>query len=246
MSLETFLSKTTRVAKNNSPSILAALAVGGIATTGLMSYSAGRRYQHELDLYDEELPPKQRFQIGWRGALPLFIVGGLAATCVIAGTAINNRRNAALAGLVTLGEVTFREYKEKAEEVLTKQKREQVDKELGQKKLDALPANGDIVVIGEGDILLFDTLSARLFKSSQLAIEKAEVELNRRLLHEMYVSLNEWYDEIGLPRTDLGDDLGWHHAVPLEISFIPLLKENKPVMGIQYRFRPETGYDRIN
>lgn len=245
MTLATFLSRSQTVVKDNSPSILAALAVGGVATTGLMAYSAGRHYQHELDLYDEELPAKQKFEIGWRRVVMVSIVGGITVTCIVASTAINNRRNAALAGLVTLGEISFREYKDKVEKIVTKDKVEKIDQAVAQEKLDKAD-DKEVIYVGEGDILLFDTLTSRTFRSSKLAIERAEVEMGRRILHDDYVSQNQWYTEIGLPRVSMGDDTGWNHEFPLEVKFVALERDDKPVLGIDYRFQPSTSFNRYS
>ncbi len=251
MSLETFLNTTKQTVQDNSPSILAALAVGGVVTTGLIAHSAGVQYGRDLEyrvsVNDNHVPltGKEKFELYWKSHAPIFIIGATTITCIIAGTAINNRRNAALAGLVTLGEVTLREYKDKVAQVVTKQKAEQVDKELAQDKLDRADSS-EIIYVGDGDILLFDTLTSRTFKSTRLAVEKAEVEMGRKLLGEMYISQNEWYDEIGLDRIAMGDDVGWNHDTPLEVKFIPLIKNDKPVMGIDYRFHPVSSFSRIN
>lgn len=96
------------------------------------------------------------------------------------------------------------------------------------------------------DILLFDTLTSRVFKSNQMSIQQAEIEMNRRILNDDYISQNEWYDAIGLSRTSMGDNFGWNHDNPLEVKFIPLLKDGKPVMGIDYRFPPVSTFDRFS
>ena len=250
MTLEAFLKTTQKTVQENSPSILAALAVGGVVTTGLVAYNVGRNTGYEMGTEDEAAGEvvfrsgKEKFQRYWRSHLPIFIAGGVTLTCVIAGTAINNRRNAILGGSLAITETAFREYKDKVEKVVTKPKREQIDQELAQDKLDKADTN-EVIFIGDGDILMFDTLTSRTFKSSKLAVQKAEVEIGRRLLGEMYVSQNEWYDELGLPRVSLGDDMGWNHQSPLEIDFVPLEKDDKAVLGIKYRFQPSVGYDRF-
>jgi len=248
MSLEAFTKKTAAVVKDNSPSILAALGVGSIVTTGLLAHKAGYNYGRDVQFREDEgeapLTGKEKFEGYWRDHIPVFLSGVIGITCVISSTAIGNRRNAALAGLVTAGEATLREYKEKVREVVTKPKAEQIEKELAQEKLDKNQSN-EVIYVGDGDILLFDTLTSRTFKSSKLAVEKAEVEIGRKLLSEMYVSQNEWYDEIGLPRISMGDEQGWNHDHPLHITFIPLEKEDKPVLGISYQFRPSIGFDRF-
>lgn len=247
MSLDSFVKSTRQTLQDNAPSILAALAVGGIATTGIVAYNVGYETGREAEFLnaqgEEPLTGKEKFQRYWKTHLPIFVLGGVTAVCVISGTAIGNRRNAILGGTLAITETTFREYKEKVEKVVTKQKRDQVDKELAEDKLDR--TDNEIVFVGDGKILCFDTLTSRFFESTKLDIQKAELEINRRLLSDMYVSQNEWYDEIGLSRVASGDAVGWNHDVPLEVKFVPLMKDDKPVMGLDYRFLPSVAFDRF-
>ena len=239
---------TKNVLQENSPSILAALGVGGVVTTALAAYNFGYHYgrdeEQRITEGERPLTGKEKFEAYWRPIVPTLLVAGTTITCIVASTAISNRRNAALGGLVALGEVTLREYKDKVREVVTKDKAERVDRELAQKKLDQ-NENNEVVFVGDGDILMFDVLTSRTFKSSKLAIERAEVEIGRRLLSDMYISQNEWYDEIGLPRVSMGDDIGWNHDLPLEVKFIPLIKDEKPVIGVDYKFHPSITFNRF-
>ncbi|QCG77534.1 hypothetical protein SEA_DIZZYRUDY_37 [Microbacterium phage DizzyRudy] len=248
MSLETFLSASKTTVKDNSPSILAALAAGGVVTTALMAHKAGYNYGRDVQYREDQSEPpmtgKEKFEEYWKSHAPTFILAATTITCIIAGTAINNRRNAILGGTLAITETAYREYRDKVEKVVTKPKREQIDKELAQDKLDKADSS-EVIFIGDGDILMFDTLTSRTFKSSKLAVQKAEVEIGRRLLSEMYISQNEWYDELGLPRVSMGDDVGWNHDSPLEVEFVPLEKDDKAVLGLKYRFHPKIGYDRF-
>ena len=249
MSLEAFLKSTKATVQENSPSILAALAVGGVATTGYVAYQVGFNTASDIrdaeDSAGELMTAKEKVERYWKRHIPIFILGVTAATCVIASTAINNRRNALLGGTLAITETAYREYRDKVEKVVSKPKREQVDKELAEDKLERAEGS-EIVFVGDGKVLCFDTLTSRYFESSKLDVERAEVEINRRLLSDMYVSQNEWYDAIGLPRTSMGDDVGWNHDIPLEVKFIPLIKDDKPVMGIDYRFQPSIGFSRFH
>lgn len=250
MTLESAFNRTRQVITDNSPSILAALAVGGVVTTGLVAHKAGYDYGRDVEFEiqqdpDFRLTGKQKFERYWRSHAPIFVFAGGAITCIIAGTAISNRRNAALASLVTLGEVALRDYKEEVRRIVTKQKNEEIDRSVAQKKLDDQGEDREVIYVGDGDIEMFDVLTSRTFKSSKLAVQRAEVEIGRRLLSDMYISQNEWYDEIGLPRVAMGDDVGWNHDLPLEVKFIPLEKNEKPVLGIDYRFHPSISFNRF-
>lgn len=248
MTAAELIKNTQHVLKENSPSILAALAVGGVVTTGLAAYSFGHRYGYEEAMLEEtqsvRLTGKEKVERYWRPVVPVLLVASGTIFCVVASTVVSNRRNAALGGLVALGEVTLREYKDKVREVVTKDKAERVERELAQDKLDRQDSN-EVVFVGDGDILMFDVLTSRTFKSSKLAVERAEVEIGRRLLSDMYISQNEWYDEIGLPRVAMGDDQGWNHDMPLEVKFVALIKDEKPVIGVDYKFHPSITFNRF-
>lgn len=247
MSLEAFLKSTKSTVQENSPSILAALAVGGVATTGYVAYQVGFNTGRDIERREGELgivaTGKEKFERYWKSHIPVFILGATTVACVIAGTAINNRRNAILGGTLAITETAYREYRDKVEKVITKPKREQIDQELAQDKLEK--TDSEIVFVGNDSVLAFDTLTSRYFESTKLAVERAEVEINRRLLSDMYVSQNEWYDAIGLPRVAMGDNVGWNHDHPLEVKFIALMKDDKPVMALDYRFLPSVGFDRF-
>jgi len=62
-----------------------------------------------------------------------------------------------------------------------------------------------------------------------------------------YVSLNEFYDEIGLERTSIGDNIGWKLLEGgkglLEVGTYPdVTKDGKPCLALDYQVQPKYGY----
>ena len=66
------------------------------------------------------------------------------------------------------------------------------------------------IITDKGNTLCFDSLSGRYFKSDIDKIKRAVNNLNRELTYDMYVSLNDFYDELDLDHTKIGDELGWN------------------------------------
>ena len=71
------------------------------------------------------------------------------------------------------------------------------------------------------------------------------------LVQDGYVSLNQYYDLIGLPDGMLGDDLGWsindnHSTVQLDLS-AQLTKDEAqtPCMVVAFKYGPIYNYDRF-
>lgn len=55
-----------------------------------------------------------------------------------------------------------------------------------------------------------DLVSGQEFMAPMNEIESAINELNRQMLNEQYVSVNEYLDILGLDHIMIGDELGWH------------------------------------
>jgi len=254
MSIEAFINRTQETIKDNAPTILAGLAVGGVVGTGLLAHKAGRVYQqdlieatHIIDPNDRVLTGKEKFELGWKRHVPVLILGGVTVTCIIASTAIGNRRNTALMSMIAVGETAFREYRDKVETVVGKPKASKVVEELAKDKVEATPIGegNEIVFLGDDKVIFFDTLTSRYFSSTRLDVERAEIEINRQILGDMYVSENEWYDKLGLDRVAQGDDIGWNIDRPLEVEFSATVKNDKPVFALSYRHAPMPGFHKF-
>ena len=89
--------------------------------------------------------------------------------------------------------------------------------------------------------------SGRYFKSDIEKIKKAECELNRQMLDDMYVSLNDFYYEIGLDSVKLGDELGWNvDSGYIDLSFSSqLASDGTPCLVIDYSVAPRYDYRNL-
>lgn len=154
--------------------------------------------------------PIADIKIVWKEYVPAMLMGAATIGCIIGAQTINHRRTAALATAYTLAETGLKEYKEKVVETIGKNKEEKIRNEITEDKLRANPINeADIADLrGEGQ-LMFDTLSCRYFKASMEFIQQSRNTFNERLLKEGYLSLNDWYYQIGMPEAPVYADLGW-------------------------------------
>ena len=155
------------------------------------------------------------------------------------------KRNAALATAYKLSETALTEYKDKVVEVIGENKEKGIRDKIAEDKVHNNPVSqNQVIITGGGDTLCYDALGGRYFKSSMDKIRKAENELNRLMLRDMYVSLNEFYDELGLDHTKLGDDLGWNLDDGLiELNFSSQLAENEtPCLVVDYNVAPNYNF----
>ena len=92
--------------------------------------------------------------------------------------------------------------------------------------------------------MFYDDLSGRYFNSDIEFIRKIVNKLNKRMLDEMFISLNEFYTEIGLENIRLGEQIGWKIDKGLiDIDFSAILNEDeKPCIALNYIILPDSTY----
>ena len=77
-------------------------------------------------------------------------------------------------------------------------------------------------------------------------IKRAANKLNWQMnnMSEPYISLNEFYMELGLSAVEAGDELGWRSDKgQIELRFSSQLKDGRtPVLVISHMNPPEYGY----
>lgn len=99
------------------------------------------------------------------------------------------------------------------------------------------------MVLGNGKIPCLDTASGRYFQSSAIELRKVENELNRELNDSCYVSLNDFYDMVGLNSTAIGDEIGWSSNDRIDIELTSgLTPDEMPCLVVDFLKRPTSGY----
>jgi len=214
MNIQKGLQNVGQVLVKNSPAILTGLGCAGVLTTAFFTGHATLK-AYELikeEEYDrkEELPTSDIVKLTWKVFIPPVLMGGASIACILGANSINTKRNAALAALYSLSETAFREYKEKVVEQIGSQKELRVRDAVAKDRVDKNPVGDRTVIItGNGDVLCYDTLSDRYFRSSHEKIRQQVLDLGYRLRSEMWLDLNEFYDAVGLGSTKLGYQMGF-------------------------------------
>jgi len=250
MILSDLAKRASKFATDNSPTILTGIAVAGTVMT---AYLAGKASYKAADVIEGErlmaLPEKLEFKDKVRAVWTLYIpavgTGLLTVTCIIGANRIGARREAAMAAAYVLGEKAFDEYRKKVVEKIGDKKEELIRAEVVQDRVNANPPN-QLLIAGSGSVLCYEAFTGRYFISDVEALRKAENVINHRLIHDNYVSLSDFYDEVGLAHTSVSDDLGWNLDKMLELHFTAVLTElDKPCVSIEFTAVPIRGYHRV-
>lgn len=236
----------------HSPEILTGIGLAGMITTSVLAVRATpkaiRLIEDAKEEKQENLKPIEIVKVAWKPYIPAIVTCVVSASCIIGASSVNARRNAAIATAYKLSETALTEYKEKVIETIGEKKEKTIREQIDKDHIEKNPASkNQIIMTGRGETLCYDTLSGRYFKSDLEQIKRIRNDLNARLISEMYISLNEFYDELGLDHTILGDDLGWNMDDGLlELDFSTQLSDDgRPCIVINYTPAPKYDYYKI-
>lgn len=252
MKLNQMVQKTKRTAKKNSPVILTAVGLTGMVTSTVLAVKATPL---ALDLIreaefekGEELTKKEIIKATWKPYMPAVGTAVFSMACIIGANSIHMRRSAALATAYKLSQSALHEFKDKAIEVVGEEKVSEIKQKISQDKVDKDPVSKtEVIITDKGKTLVYDTISGRYFESSVEEIKKVVNELNRDMLSDMYISLNQFYSAVGLPNTKTGYDLGWQCDKGLiEVDFgATIADDGRPCITIDFPYPPHYGFDRL-
>jgi len=253
MNFNQLFKKTEQLVSANASAILTGVGiVGTIGTAVLAGRGAFKAAAILADvdtvLGENEEKVSLKDQIILTGAqyLPAVAMGTTTVTSIFFANRISAKRAAALAMAYGISDRSFQEYKEKVVEQLGLKKEVALRDELAQDKVTKTPFDGQTIIIGDGEVLCYDAISGRYFKSNMEKIRQAENTVNYNIIHNMYDSLSSFYDEIGLPVTAFSNDVGWNTDNILEITYTSTLTtDGRPCIAIDFKVAPVTGYAKL-
>ena len=240
-----------RVLTKYSPGILTGIGITGMIGATFMAVKATPKALYLIEAKKEEseveeLTPIETIKTCWTCYIPATLTTVLSAVCLIGASTVSAKRNAALATAYSISEAALREYQEKVVEVIGEKKEKAVRDAVAKNQIERDPVTKSEVVIidSNSNTLCYEPLSGRYFKSTIDKIKKAEIKLDRQMIQEMYVSLNDFYWEIGLDETDLGDKMGWNLSKGyMDLSFSSQLADDgTPCAVIVYGIPPVYDY----
>ena len=246
------------VLSKHSPELLTGIGIAGMITTTVLAVKATPKALKLIEAKQEELYPEstekltpvEMVKTTWKCYIPAAVTGVTATACLIGASSVNARRNAALATAYNLSATALAEYKDKVVETIGEKKEQIIRDKVAEERIKKEPVNNAaIIVSGNGNTRCFDTITKRRFTSDIEQIKRIVNELNRRMVNgEDYISLNDFYYELGLDGCAVGDDLGWNVTRGLiELDFSAQLDtDGIPCIVLDYAVTPKRGYNSYN
>lgn len=242
----------TAVANNEkTPLVLTIISCTGVIATAVLTARAAPKahaVMEELrDAYPDKVPAREILRHTWKFYVPPLSVGFATLASIITMNRVSDRNVAILTAGATLATNTLKDYQQHVLEEIGAEKDSRIRDKIAKGTLaqSALPEGEMGFVYTDADIMCYDTLSGRYFKHNIEQIRKIENDLNRELLSEMSLSLNEVYDALGMEPIEVGAMLGFNTDNMLDFHFSAQLSpEKKPVLVLGYINMPVPNFNR--
>lgn len=236
--------------KKYSPVALSCAASVGVIVTVVTAIKAtpkavelvkaDSRKNHNGDPY--AYTRKEAFMSAWKCYIPTAAFGLSTIACIMGANALNSRKQAALTSAYALINQSYKEYKDKLKELYGEEAHNAiVDSIVSEKCKDVflyasdwagyscLDFGEDTAAYPEIVRTFYDSFSQRYFETTISKVIQAECHLNRNFMFKGVIPLNDFYEFLGLEKTEFGETVGWsscngdiywidfnHHKLTLE------------------------------
>lgn len=207
--MNSLLSKSQLFVKRNSTTILSVVGAVGVVATTVTAVKATPKALLLLEQAKEEkgepLTKLETVKIAGPVYLPSAVIGAGTIACIFGANVLSKRSQASLMSGYALIDGAYKDYRKKVDELYGNEAGEQVRAELAKDNYDETEHKQ----IEETNRLYYDFYSGRYFEAAPYTVKRAEYEINRTLMLDDGVYLNEWYQHLDLEPLEHGWDFGW-------------------------------------
>ena len=192
--------------KRNASTILTIAGGVGVVSTTVLGIKATPK---ALSLIDnakknkgEKLTKMEKIKAAAPVYIPTVLSGVATLGCIFGANVLNKRYQAGLISAYALLDNSYKEYKNKVEEMYGENANDIVVEEIAKDKYEETKPEVK-------EDLIYDEFSGQYFSTTLIKLARAEYELNRNICMRGWAELNEFYDILGVDGIDEGEVLGW-------------------------------------
>lgn len=242
-------------ASKNSPTLLTLAGVGlliGAVFTACKDTEKylDKRASSELSAAAKGEEPKksEKIKIVVKCYWKTCVFTGLSVICFATSNHINVKRNAALATMYGISEAQRLEYMAKTKEILGEKKEAEIREKIAESTIERDKIPPDVAQNAPvGECLCYDSMFGRYFFSTTEKILAAQNRLNDKLFQEMYISLNDFFDELGMSHIGFGEEFGWNvnnGMIIIDRQYVDS-KDGVTCIVISYDVQPRHDYSKL-
>lgn len=230
-----FWEKGKAITKEQSPAILAGLAVVGVISTAYCAWKAAPRYEEVLERHKEDMKKVKKGDKEAERAVkketakdlviilgPMIISLGASIGMIIGSQRISARRITALSAAYTLSSDMVKDLNQQMKAEFGPKKTDQVKQKVMEKRVRE-SNDGDLptrtpAMCQSGLYWCRDYYTGQMFQTSSFIIGQAIVEASTEASRESYTTLKDFYYALqkhgskemeNIFRSPIGDQFGW-------------------------------------
>lgn len=200
------------------------------------------------ELQKDELTKVEAITVSSKAYIRTALGFSLGAACLIAANRISAAQIASLAAVAKLSEEKLDSFKQKTKDELGTERAQNLENDVNMDMAKKRAMVEQNIIYAGGDTLFYEPLSGRFFKSSKSNIKDSVNQLNKQMLYGEIITLNDWFDTLGLPHVDntIGAYMFWTSERDLiEVRFdYPETTEDssEPFFMLTYLTAPHYSY----
>lgn len=235
----------------HKPEILMGLGIGGFGGAIIFTGQATVKAIRSLDKRKQEenvdgFSAYETVKTVWKYYIPAGLLSMLSTVCIIEANNEHSKRHTALATAYSLSETALKEYQEKVVEIMGERKNQSIKDAVAKDRIEANPVGrNEIIITEKGNTLCYEPITGRYFKSDIDQLKRVANDLNKRMLDEMYISLNDFFYEIGLSASrEYGDMIGWNvNSGLIDLHFSSQIAEDgTPCIVVEHSIAPQYNF----
>ena len=195
--------------KRNASTILTCVGAVGVVATAVTAVQATPK---AIKLIEEkrseqggELTKWETIQVAAPVYIPSLLIMATTLTCIFGANILNKRKQASLMSAYALLNQTHRSYRNKVIELHGEEADQEINAEIAKDQYE----EEKIELEDPEKKLFYDLFSKQYFESTEADVLEAQYLLNRSLSIRGYASAKEYYDFLGIPSVDGGEEIGW-------------------------------------
>ena len=206
----------------NASTILTIVGGIGVVGTAVLTATATPKAIALVEEAQEEKGKKlttwETVKVATPAYIPAIAVGASTIMCIFGANIMNKRSQAALTSAYALIDNAYKEYRNKLKELYGEEAHNKIIDAIAVEKAEEMRVcNYNLVSYCDLSVedgtsepkLFYDEYSNRFFESTIERVMNAEYHFNRNFVLRGYAFLNEFYEFLGIEKTEYGDKVGW-------------------------------------
>lgn len=203
--------------------IFTGIAIIGVPVTATLSAMRAPKYKEILEKSEGKA---KKVKAVTKTYWPAIVSGAVTIASIIFAEKVNLTEIAAITGTAAFLARNRDLLEEKIVDKLGEEEGKQLIGEVNEQLIREhyiCKMGPSVEETGRGDLLCYEGYSGRWFRSSEEAVKRAIAKLNEKFENGEYLSLNDFYELLGIETTHFGFQFGWapnpdYYDFPIDIQ----------------------------